>query len=236
MNINKTKIIQFHSYNSKLISLDVTIDNQKLEQVNSFKFLGMHLDEHLNWKIHVDTVCQRLGRFVFALKRVRQTVSVEAALAAYHGYVSSILSYGLIMWGNSVNSDKAFKVQKRCIRVLNKAWFLDSCKPLFKKCNILPLPCMYIKDVCIFVRTHANYFRKRSEVILRQKRAKFQNLLFQPICHREIYKKNVFNMCIIIYNKLPDNIKLLQGNKFKSDLHQWLLDNCFYNIKDYLNF
>lgn len=36
-------------------------------------------------------------------------VSREAAVTAYHEYVSSLLLYGLLLWGNSV---RAFQVQK----------------------------------------------------------------------------------------------------------------------------
>lgn len=177
----------------------------------------------------------KTSRYTFALKRLRQTISVEAALAAYHGYVSSILGYGLIIWGNSVELDKAFKVQKRCIRVINKAWFLDSCKPLFKNNNILPLPCLYIRDLCIFVKANPSYFQKKSDVIPRQKRPKYKNLLYHPLCQKVIYEKNVYNMAITVYNKLPENLKSLAGNSFKTKLHNWLLDNCFYSMTEYFN-
>lgn len=45
-------------------------------------------------------ICDMLDRFVFALKKIRLHVSLETALSVYYGYVSSVLSNGLIMWGN----------------------------------------------------------------------------------------------------------------------------------------
>ncbi|KAL0861132.1 hypothetical protein ABMA27_009630 [Loxostege sticticalis] len=215
ININKTKFMQFNSYNTNPLSLDIEYNNQKVDEVVLFKFLGFTLDIHMNWKDHVNLVCQKLSRFIFALKRIRQTISYDAALAAYHGHVSSVLDYGLLLWGNSVDADKAFKMQKRCIRVINAAWFLDSCVPLYRKFKILPLPCMYIRDVCIFVKTYPKYFKKRSDVIPRQKREKFKHLLYQPPSHKDIYKKNICYMSIEIYNKLPDELKLLDGILFK---------------------
>lgn len=236
INISKTKFMQIQSYNSNRLPMTVEYENEKVEEASSIKFLGFTLDKHLHWKDHIEQVCNRLNRFVFALRRLRDTVSVEAALTAYHGYVSSVLRYGLILWGNSVDVERVLIIQKKCIRVICNAWSDDSCVPLFKKLHILPLPCLYIKEICIFVDTHRHLFKKRAEVLDRQTRQTIMNLLFKPRVRKMIYGKNVFNMCIVIYNKLPKDIKLLKGNSFKSKLTAWLLDKCFYSVKKYLDY
>lgn len=128
-----------------------------------------------------------------------------------------------------------FKIQKKCVRVLCNAWWDDSCVPLFKRLNILPLPCLYIREICLFVVSHPSYFRKRYEALHRQTREKIMNLLYKPPARKCIYKRNVFNMCIVLYNKLPIDLKTLEGNDFKRSLTKWLLDNCFYSVKMYLD-
>lgn len=236
INISKTKFMQFRSYNSRPIPLSLNYNSERVDEVDTYNFLGITIDKHLNWKEQVDQVCNKLNRFVFALKRLKQTISLEAALTAYHGYVSSVLSYGLILWGNSVDISRAFKLQKKCIRVLCSAAFDDSCRPLFKKLNVLPLPCMYIRDVCTFVHLNPQYWSKRGDIIERQTRTRYMNLLHQPHCHKDIYKRNVNNMCILLYNKLPDDIKLLPKNSFKHGLTKWLLQHSFYSVKEYLEY
>jgi hypothetical protein len=176
-----------------------------------------------------------LDRYVYALKRLRQTISTEAALTAYHGYVASTLRYGLIIWGNSVEVDRVFKIQKKCIRALSGAWFLDSCQPYFKRLGVLPLPCMYIMDMCMFVKLHPSYFKKLIEVSNRPNRAQYTNMLYQPPCNAYIYKQNVYNMCILLYNSLPNRFKSLDGNFFKKALADWLNKKCFYSVKEYLS-
>lgn len=59
-----------------------------------------------------------LDRFVYMIKRLRITVSTETALGPYHGYVSSILSYGLLLWSNLVDVLKGVKIPKS-VRVLS---------------------------------------------------------------------------------------------------------------------
>jgi hypothetical protein len=234
INIAKTKAMQFHNYKVNPVPLQIKYDNSPVETVDIVIFLGFNIDKNLNWKSHVDHVCKKLDRFVFALKRLRQTISVEAALTAYHGHVSSILGYGLLLWGNSVDIERAFKLQKKCVRALDKAWVLDSCKPLFNKFKILPLPCQYIRDACCMAKENQQYFTQRSETSNRHVRAQYMNLLDQPPCRSAIYKNNCYNMCILLYNKLPDIIKLENMTTFKTKLTKWLHEQCFYSIKEYL--
>lgn len=236
INITKTNYMQFHSYRTRPLPLTITHDSNKIEQAASVKFLGLHIDSHLNWKIQINSMCDRLDRFVFALRRLRNTVSMEAAITAYYGYVASVLNYGLILWGNSVEVDKLFKLQKRCIRAITKTWFTDSCRPLFKNLRILPLACMYIRSVCLFAMSHPEYFRKLNEVKTRTMRAQYMNLLHQPQCNTYIYEKNVYNMCIKLFNNLPNEIRCLKGKEFKFRLTDWLFDYCFYSVNEFLNY
>lgn len=104
---------------------------------------------------------------------------------AYHGYVSSVAAVGRDIWGNSV-------VLKN-VRAIYGAWFDYS---LFKKLNVLPLPCVFmcyvniIRDICVFVNTHPQYSRIHGEVIQKGKRANIMNLLLQLRCRKVIYINN----------------------------------------------
>lgn len=235
INLTKTKCMQFHSYNSNSRHINIKYNEIPVEETSCTKFLGLNIDTHLNWKKHIESICTKLDRFVYALRRLGKTVSTQAAMTAYYGYVSSTLNYGLLIWGNSVHVDKAFILQKKCVRAITNAWYTDSCKPIFKKHNILPLACMYIKKVCIFVKTHMEYFKLRSEIYKGNQRAQYRTLLYQPPCRADIYKRNAYNTCIEIFNKLPDSIKLLHDIEFKNVLTKWLQENCFYSVKEYMN-
>lgn len=79
---------------------------------------------------HVEYFCDKLDRFVYALKRLRDTASSEAAQC---GYVSFVLSCGNLLWGNLVDVIKVFKEQKKSVRAICGAGYMDSCKPLFYK-------------------------------------------------------------------------------------------------------
>ena len=76
----------------------------------------------------------------------------------YFAYVHSIMSYGIIFWGNQPHSEKIFKIQKRVIRIITNSRARDSCRELFKKLEILPLYSKYIFSLSIFVIKNKHLF------------------------------------------------------------------------------
>jgi hypothetical protein len=58
----------------------------------------------------------------------------------YHSLFHSIMSYGVIFWGNSSQqSFEIFKIQKRVIRTMMGCGYRDSCRKLLMELKILPL-------------------------------------------------------------------------------------------------
>jgi len=62
----------------------------------------------------------------------------------YYAFFHSVLSYGIIFWGNSLRSAIIFRIQKKTIRIMewcrNRVW----CRGLFKKFQVLPLKSQYM--------------------------------------------------------------------------------------------
>jgi hypothetical protein len=61
------------------------------------------------------------------------------------------MSYGIILGGNSPNSNPVFKIQKIIKRIIMNAGYKDSGHPLFMKLNILPLYSQYKFSLSTFV-------------------------------------------------------------------------------------
>ena len=54
--------------------LNVTVNTQQLTRVNSYRYLGIEVDEALGWQYHVDTICKKVSAGIGALKRIRSLV------------------------------------------------------------------------------------------------------------------------------------------------------------------
>lgn len=194
--------------------------------------MGTIIDEHLDWKAHIDSICNKINKFVYALRRIKNVTNNKTAVMSYRAYVESSLRYGLIVWGNSTDHNRAFIAQKKCVRAIQGIPPDVSCRPLFKKLGLLPLPSLYVYETCMFVRKHKYLFRTAADVSSRNRRDKFR-LVLDEFPRSTKYSKSCLAMVVRIYNKLPCKLKLLNGRQFKIHLFKWLNDNNFYSIKEY---
>lgn len=234
INFNKTKYIQFQLYQSQKQNLDIQYNGNVIEQVTEHKFLGLILDKNINWKAHINNLCKKLSRFVFALRKLTERVSQQTALIAYHGHVLSNFRYGIIHWGNSVDIMRAFKLQKRCVRAMCRVHGRHNCKPLFIKLKILTLPCLYIYEACIFVKENLNLFNIKYTRCPRKAKNKY-NVLPNHVSKTALYTRSIYCMATKIFNHLPDIVKDLNFSSFKKQIKDHLIRKCYYNIDDFFN-
>ena len=64
LNILKTNLIAFTRSKVNACDLNVFIDNIKIKQVDSVKFLGVDVDSKLSWKEHISKVEHKLSSAV----------------------------------------------------------------------------------------------------------------------------------------------------------------------------
>jgi len=134
--------------------LTIGHEDKYIEEAVNLKFLGIHVDSHLNWKNHIDRITPKLS--VAACYMIRQIYYIcnnDTLRSIYFAYFQSIVSYGIIFWGNSSNNRKVFTLQKRIIRVMVGAHPRTSCRRLFKRLGILTVPSQYIY---IYTHTHTH--------------------------------------------------------------------------------
>jgi len=67
----------------------------------------------MSWNFHIEEIIPKLNKTCFAIRSVRPYLSYEVVRMIYFSYFYSILSYGIIFWGNSSPNNSIFKIQKR---------------------------------------------------------------------------------------------------------------------------
>jgi hypothetical protein len=105
--------------------------------INSIKFLGLTIDNLLSWNDHIDVLTTKLSKASYAIRSVKPLLSMDSLRMIYFSYAHSVMSYGIIFWGNSHLSNSIFKIQKRLIGIITNAGSRDSCRELFKLLQIL---------------------------------------------------------------------------------------------------
>ena len=69
------------------------------------KFLGQTIDTILNWKHSISDLKPRLNKACYAIRSIKPFMSLAVLKITYYSYAHFIMSYGLIFWGNSTDSD-----------------------------------------------------------------------------------------------------------------------------------
>lgn len=232
VNLDKTKYIQFYNRKGGL-DINVEYDNVNISESDEHKFLGIILDKNFSWKPQINKKCKMINSFVYPIRRLAAVVNKETALIAYHGYVASVLRYGLLLWGNSYDIERLFISQKKCIRAICNKPPLTSCKQLFDELKVLTLPSLYILEMSKFVKSNFNLFTQLKNVC--KFNTRYPQKLVQRKTASKLRQRNCCCMAIKIFNNIPEEIKILPYNRFVSALCKWLLEKRFYCIKEFLS-
>jgi hypothetical protein len=87
--------------NSYEINIKISCDNKLIQETKNSKFIGLDIDSSLSWKNHIDQMMIKLNRACYAVRYVKHFMAQDTLRIIYFSYFYSILSYGVIFWGNS---------------------------------------------------------------------------------------------------------------------------------------
>jgi len=235
LNMKKTNIIKFSSNHSQNNLHQSSPDNNTITEVTNTNFLGLELDNNMNWKKHVIKILPKLSRACYAVRAMYPFSSLGTLKMIYFAYFHTRIQYGIIFWGNSSESKKVFLAQKEVIRIMTGSGHRASCKSLFQELGILTIPSQYILSLMEFLLQNKEMFTSNIEIHSINTRNNLK--LHKPISNLPIYQRGVYNMCIRIFNKLPNHIANLVGSKrtFISTLREYLVDKSLYSVEEFFN-
>ena len=223
LNVEKTNYIIFTHANIPPIVDCVRIQGTPICNVKCVKFLGIHLDDRLNYNDHVISLSKRLAGVVGVMTKLRDLVPVSNLRLIYNSLFQSVLSYGITVWGGcgKTNRTKIMNVQRRALKLLDKL-----------PANLRhPLSFDSLYQYIILVQFHKilmgneldNHFQNRIHTLLpnhsyNTRFVENENILLPAIRKSVAQKQFLFN-AIGEWNKLTIDLKNIPSrNIFKSKL------------------
>ena len=79
--------------------LSLKIRDHELEVVDTTKYLGLQIDNSLDWKYHVSVLSSKVSKAVDFLKHAKSILPLETLNKLYAGIVESHLRYCCSVWG-----------------------------------------------------------------------------------------------------------------------------------------
>jgi len=229
LNLSKTHNVNL--YSRPLPPPNATLNSHDDDTVN-VKFLGLVIDNGLSWKGHVQYLVPKLSSACYALKQLSPISEIETLVLVYNSYFQSYLSYGIIFWGNSVHSDKIFKIQKRALRIIDHSPKYTSCRQLFTKFKILPLFSLYVYEILRFA--HKNLSVYTTNNFNHHYNTRHGNQFRIPKHRLTLLEKGVQYTSIKYFNMLPAELRQERSyNKFSLNVKKLLLGKAVYSSKEF---
>ena len=108
----------------------------------AFKFLGLWIDQNLDWKIHNQKVTEKLRKIGFTLVQLKKFLSQKHLEMIYKGIVKPMYEYGIEIWGHSMTKELK-KANKKIVRVINHKPKHAHVEPLLKGMNVMQIEDVY---------------------------------------------------------------------------------------------
>ena len=105
LNVGKTNFVIFRAKKKIYHNVTLILNRKAIEQKDHVKYLGVLMDEHLNWKKQIANVTKKISRGVGILAKLRGYVDPKLLKNIYHCIVFSHLSYGVEAWGSACATD-----------------------------------------------------------------------------------------------------------------------------------
>jgi len=122
------------------------------------------IDNTLSWEGHKDKIVSRLNQVCYKIRAVKPFLSQDILKMIYYAYFHSVMTYGLLFWGNSSHGMEVFGLQKKIIRIMMGSRSRDFCREFFKTVGILPFTAHYIYTITMFIVNNWKYFTENSEL------------------------------------------------------------------------
>lgn len=94
LNISETSHILYQNRSIKKSIPPIIVNSESVKQVNHTKFLGINVDENLNWKFHIEYVCSKVSKVIGVLYRVKHNLTT-AAITAINQHIYMSINYGI---------------------------------------------------------------------------------------------------------------------------------------------
>ena len=123
LNPQKTKEIQVrYSSSDTEPPLPITINGHEITLVPHAKLLGVIISKDLKWILHVDYICKKAAKRLYALRLLKRcSVPTDKLVRVFITCIRPVLEYSCEVWHYSLPqylSDEIERIQRRALRII----------------------------------------------------------------------------------------------------------------------
>lgn len=211
--------LKIHTYpcNRQINRTDMCTCEQ-LIRVKNIKYLGVTVDENLNWKCHVTTLSARVRKLIYIFKHLRTFATHKILIQTYKALCECIINYCICIWGNAAKTYLIHieRAQRAVLKVMLYLPYRYPTVEVYKKSNVISVRKMYIYQV--LKRYHAKIVPFLPETNKRVANCPV------PIARSQLARRHYEVVAPRLYNKINKTLKIktMTQNGFKKVILTWL--------------
>lgn len=198
------------------------------------KFLGVILDNQLNWSEHIKYISNKISKAVGVIIKARKVFDTATLKTLYYSLIYPYLSYCIHIWGAAYGTYTKSLVclQKKIVRIISGKPPRSASDPLFSELKILKLEEIFKYNIALFMYKFYHgllpplfdMFKFTSEIHGRDTRQ--SSLLYLPLCRTNRRKMTIVYTGTKIWNDIFLNMDIYCAiGTFKKRLKSFIA-NC----------
>ena len=128
----------------------ISIDQKNIKTSSSVELLGVHIDDKLNFNLHITKICRSATNQLHSLIRLRMFLNLEEKKTLVNSYFYSSFNYCPLVWmfSSAKPLNKVESLQKRALRFLYEDYVL-SYEELLEKAEKETMKVNRLRSLCV---------------------------------------------------------------------------------------
>ena len=250
INFSKTNFMIIKSPQKRLNTpINVSIQDNggntfPLERKDHVKYLGVLIDDKINWKHHISFVCSRVARNSGIFFKLRHYLTPLQLRQIYYNLINPYISYAIVAWGSAYKSNLK-KLQVKQNHIARTIFFAtlygkdtESALPLLNLLDILTIENTFKFQAFKFIRNwhikklppiFTNSFTYAKDIHSYNTRYASKDNIHKVRTRTNIGKQTIASLASELWQELPTDLKNLSSNCFSKQVKQHLLRKQSYS-------
>lgn len=213
---------------------------QYIDRCSQIKYLGIILDEKLNWKPHIDSLVSKTRKLLHIFKKLRNATKGNLLKIVYFSLCQSILTYGIVVWGSAAKTIllKLERAQRSALKVIFNKKFRYPTFDLYSLNRLLTVRQLYTQKVTL------RFHKQALGCMLPSQTAKCLRTIpsrerpwMIPRTKTAFSRRFYYHMGPFVYTKTNNELQILTKSTYqtKKSLFRWLIAKTYMDTETFLN-
>ena len=232
LNIGKTNYMLVHRQRT-LSNISIEINDCIIDRKEEVKYLGVIIDQNINWISHVKLIKSRMAKCTWALTKLRPYTNINTLKLIYYTLAYPHLQYCISSWGGALNSalDSLLVKQNLLVKTILRKPYRSSSAPLYSSLEFLQIHQIYRYKIGILMHKNITGVIQMPQHLLpvsalhhHNTRSSANNNYTLPSARINLKKTSFAYRGPDIWNSIPTEIRSTSHRCFKKLYKKHLLE------------